>query len=77
MVATPGPGSGRAGGILIGSAPQLLERLRASDFFQWADARFDVIDRAKQAVSGNAAVAAAPMFAFVQDVFRASSESSP
>ena len=54
---------------LVASAPQLLERLRASDFIQWADARFDVIDRAKQAVSGKAAGAAAPLFAFVQDVF--------
>jgi predicted PurR-regulated permease PerM len=56
---------------LIVSAPDLLERLRASEFFQWADARFDVIDRAKQLVGSQAAGAAAPMFAFVQDVFTA------
>jgi putative heme transporter len=69
VVATLAPVLVEQGGNLIASAPHLLERLRGSEFFQWADTRFDVIDRAKQAVSGNAAVAAGPMFAFVQDVF--------
>jgi putative heme transporter len=57
------------GGNLIASAPQLIERLRDSSLVQWADARFDVIDRAKQQVSGQAAGAAAPLFALVQNVF--------
>jgi predicted PurR-regulated permease PerM len=69
VVATLAPVLVEQGRNLIVSVPHWLERLRGSDFFQWADARFDVIDRAKQAVSGNAAGAAAPMFAFVQDVF--------
>jgi predicted PurR-regulated permease PerM len=69
VVATLVPVLVEQGRNLIASAPHLLERLRGSDFFQWVDARFDVIDRAKQAVTGNAAVAAAPMFAFVQDIF--------
>ena len=54
---------------LIASAPQLLERLRESTLIQWADARFDLIDQAKQVVSGQAVGAAAPLFAFVQNVF--------
>ena len=32
-------------------------------------ARFDLIDRAKQELTGQAAGAAAPLFGFVQDVF--------
>jgi predicted PurR-regulated permease PerM len=69
LVATVVPVLIDQGRNLITSAPQLLERLRASALVQWADARFDVIDRAKQELSGQAAGAAAPLFGFVQDVF--------
>jgi putative heme transporter len=57
------------GSKLIASAPHLIERLRDSSLVQWADARFDVIDRAKQQVGGQASGAAAPLLALVQNVF--------
>ena len=69
LVATVVPVLVDQGSNLVASAPQLLDRLRDSAFIQWADARFDVIDRAKQELSGKAAGAAAPLFVFVQDVF--------
>ena len=69
LVATVVPVLIDQGRNLVASAPQLLERLRASALIQWADARFDLIDRAKQELSGQAAGAAAPLFGFVQDVF--------
>ena len=57
------------GRSFIASAPELLERLRESALIQWADARFDLIDQAKQVVSGQAVGAAAPLLALVQNVF--------
>jgi putative heme transporter len=69
VVATLAPVLIDQGGNLIASAPHMIERLRDSSLVQWADARFDVIDRAKQQVSGQAAGAAAPLFALVQNVF--------
>jgi len=69
MFATVVPVLVDQGRNLIASGPHLLERLRDSAFIQRMDVRFDLIDRAKQVVNGQAAGAAAPLFAFVQDVF--------
>jgi predicted PurR-regulated permease PerM len=69
LVATVVPVLIDQGRNLVASAPHLLERLRASAVVQWADARFDLIDRANQELSGQAAGAAAPLYVFVQDVF--------
>jgi putative heme transporter len=54
---------------LIASAPHLIERLRGSALVQWADTRFDVIDRAKLEMTAQAAGAAAPLFTLVQNLF--------
>jgi predicted PurR-regulated permease PerM len=69
LVVTLAPVLVEQGRNLATSAPQLLERLRKSEFIRWADTNFAVIDRAKRALSLNAAGAAAPLFAFVQNVF--------
>jgi len=69
MVATLAPVLVDQARNLIASTPSMLERLRDSSLVQWADARFDVIERAKQQVSSHAAGAAAPLFVFVQNVF--------
>lgn len=69
VLATLAPVLVEQGRNLIASAPQLLDRLRESQVVQWADGRFDLIDRAKQEVTSHAAGAAAPVFAFVQNIF--------
>lgn len=68
VVATLAPILADQGGKLVSSAPHMIERLRDSTLVQWADPRFDLIDRAKQEVDSRAAGAAASLLALLQNV---------
>src|SRR5688500_17160754 len=59
------------GTILVQSVPDMLDRLRGHSFFQWADSRFGLIQRAKAAASGSGAAAAGPVMRVVEEVFTA------
>lgn len=54
---------------LISSAPEMLERLRDTALFESLDNRFHVVDRAKEAITADAAAALEYLMAVVRTVF--------
>lgn len=46
----------------VAAAPELLDRLRHNRPFQWADERFQLIERARQELMSHAGAAALPVF---------------
>jgi predicted PurR-regulated permease PerM len=69
LIATVVPALLEQGRSLLVSAPDLLEKLRASDPISWADQQFGVIGRAKRELAENAGAATGLLFRVVQGVF--------
>jgi len=56
---------------LVQAAPDLLEQLRANRTVQWADQRFDVLERAQRELRQNAPMVAMPLLGVVGGIFKA------
>ncbi len=69
LVATIVPVLLEQGRNLVRAAPDMLETLREHSAFQWADAKFDLIDGAKRELTENAGDAAGPLFKIVGGAF--------